>query len=184
MAFAVWITGLPGSGKSTIAQELAKRLTNTEYLRLDAIRSKFIKDPKFTDEERDRTYDLFVDEGIRVLGSGRNVLYDATAHKLAWRKKARENIKDFVEVYVKCPVNVCMDRESHREGGLVQADLYKKALERKASGKKFEKLGNVVGIDVEYEENANAEVVIDSSILGPKEAAEKIVSVLKKKGLV
>jgi predicted kinase len=89
MAFAVWITGLPGSGKSTIAEELTKKLPGAIYLRLDAIRKQFIKDPVFTDDERERTYQLFSAEGERLVDEGKSVIYDATAHKRAWRDDAR-----------------------------------------------------------------------------------------------
>jgi adenylylsulfate kinase len=184
MPFAVWITGLPGSGKSTIARELAKELKNTDYLRLDEIRRKYIKDPKFTDEEREKVYSKFTDEGVSSIIKGRNVILDATGHKLSWRNEARKKIKDFIEVYVKCSLQSCINRETAREGGLVTADLYRKSLERKKTGKIFEGVGQVVGVDVPYEENRNAEVVIDSEELGPKEAADKIFSELKKRGWV
>ncbi len=182
MPFAVWITGLPGSGKSTIAKELIKSLKNTEYLRLDEIRKKYVNEPKFTDEERELVYSKFIDEGISKIGQGRNVVYDATAHKLIWRNKARSGIKDFIEVHVKCPINVCMERESSRSGGLVFADLYKRSLERKKTGKQFIGLGKVVGVDVPFEENESTEIVIDSEKLGPKEAAGIIFEELKKRG--
>ena len=51
MPFAIWITGLPGSGKSTIAKELAKKI-DAKILRLDEFRSKLVSNPRFTDEER------------------------------------------------------------------------------------------------------------------------------------
>ena len=184
MPFAVWITGLPGSGKSTIAKELMKSLKNTDYLRLDEIRRKYIKDPKYTDGEREKVYSKFTDEGISSIAKGRSVILDATGHKLAWRNEARKKIKDFIEVYVKCSLQGCIDRETARAGGLVTADLYKKSIERKKTGKIFEGVGQVVGVDVPYEEDKNAEIVIDSEELGPKEAADKIFSELKKRGWV
>jgi len=182
MPFAVWITGLPGCGKSTIAKELAKLLGNVEYLRLDELRKKYIKDPKFTDKERDLVYSMFIDDGVARCEEGKNVIFDATGNKLKWRNAARRKIKNIIEAYVKCPVEVCMARESHRSEGLVLADLYKKALERKKTGKRFKGLGEVVGVDVPYEENNDAEVVIDSQTIGPKEAAVLILNEIKKKG--
>lgn len=184
MPFAVWLTGLPGSGKSTIAGELIKSLKNTEYLRLDEIRKKYVTDPKFTDEERELVYSKFIDEGVSKIGQGKNVVYDATAHKLKWRSEARKRIKDFIEVHVKCPLQFCIERESKRTGGIVMADLYKRSLERKKTGKQFEGLGKVVGIDVPFEENKSAEIEINSEKLMPKEAAEIIFEEIKKRGWV
>jgi adenylylsulfate kinase-like enzyme len=184
MPFAVWITGLPGSGKSTIARELTKKLKNTQYLRLDEIRKRYVSKPTFTDEEREMVYSKFIDEGVSATAKGSNVVYDATAHKLMWRSEARSRIKDFIEVYVKCPLNICIERESARTGGLVLADLYKKSMERKRTGKQIEGLGKVVGVDVPFEENESAEVIIDSEKLGPKEAAEIVFQEIKKRGWV
>ena len=184
MAFAVWITGLPGSGKSTIAKELVKLLGGAEYLRLDEIRKKYVKEPKFTDEERDMVYRKFAEDGAALVKKGKNVILDATAHRLAWRDEARRSVKDFMEVYVKCPVGECIDRESKRQEGLVTSELYKKALERKESGKHFEGLGHVVGIDVEFEVNKKAEIMVDSGVLAPKEAAGVIYDEIKRRGWI
>jgi adenylylsulfate kinase len=184
MAFAVWITGLPGSGKSTIAKGLVKVIRNAEYLRLDEMRKKFIKEPKFTDEERELVYSKFIDEGTSCIAEGKNVVFDATAHKLKWRSEARSKIKNFIEVNIKCPLDVCIERESKRGEGLVLADLYRKALERKSAGKIFEGLGQVVGIDVPFEENVNVEIEIESEKMGPKEAASVIFEEIKKRGWI
>ena len=184
MPFAVWVTGLPGSGKSTIAKELIKKLKNTEYLRLDEMRKYFIKEPKFTDEERELVYSKFIDEGASRIAEGKNVVFDATAHKLKWRSEARSKIKNFIEVNIKCPLAVCIERESKRSEGLVLADLYRKALERKRTGKQFEGLGQVVGVDVPFEENENVEIKIDSEKIGSKEAASVIFEEIKKRGWI
>jgi adenylylsulfate kinase-like enzyme len=184
MPFAIWVTGLPGSGKSTIAKEVAARLKDTQHLRLDEMRKKYVAKPKFTDEEREFVYTMFVEDGLGHISRGRNVIYDATANRLAWRKLARGKIKDFIEVYVKCPVEVCMEREAARKEGLVLADLYKKSLERKKTGKEFPGLGQVVGVDIPYEEEPNAEIVIKSDKMEPAEAATIIIEEVKRRGLI
>jgi len=182
--FAVWMTGLPGSGKSTIAKELLNQLDNTEYLRLDAIRKKYVQQPKFTDEERELVYSKFAEEGAELIKQGKNVLFDATAYRRIWRDNARSQIKDFLEVYVKCPIEKCAEREGSRGEGLVMADMYRKALERQRTGKQFEGLGSVVGIDVPFEENSDVEMIIDSDKISPKEAAKAVLDQLKKKGWI
>ncbi|MBW2980926.1 adenylyl-sulfate kinase [Candidatus Woesearchaeota archaeon] len=185
MAFAIWITGLPGSGKSTIAKELLKLLDKNkikaEILRLDKIRKKYAPKPRYTDKERDFVYRKFVDEGFRLVKKNKNTIYDATAHKKKYRDYARKNIKNFIEVYVKCTLDVCIKRESKRKAGLVMANMYKKALERKKSKKKYPKLGQVIGVDVPYEENKGAEVKINSNKIRPKQAARIILENVNKR---
>jgi len=181
MTFAIWITGLPGSGKSTIARELVKRLEGVEYLRLDEIRKKFIKSPRFTAEEREFVYRAFAEEGIKALKQGKNVLYDATAHKMKWRNFARGRIEEFMEVNVKCPIETCIERESRRKNDHVAADLYRKALERRKTGKVFEDVGEVVGVDVPYEENPDAEMAIYSDRMEADEAASLIFNEIKRR---
>lgn len=166
----IWITGLPGSGKSTIAKELLK-LIDFKYLRLDLFRKEFVKEPKYTDEERDYVYKKLVDKALEM----KDVIIDATAHKKKYRDFARQKTK-LIEVYVKCGLNESMKRESTREGlSDIQKNMYKKALQGEREG-----LGQVIGIDVPYEENSDAEIIIDSEKLSPQEAAEKIANFINK----
>ena len=58
------------------------------------------------------------------------------------------------------------------------ADLYKKALERKRTGRDFPGLGEVIGVDVPYEESEEAEITIESDKLNPKEAAKRILELI------
>lgn len=157
MPFAVWITGLPGSGKSTIAKGLIKILKSQkikfEYLSMDKLREKIVKDPTYASKERDLAYKKLTQIGIKKIKQNKNIIFDATAHKRKYRNYARKKIKNFVEVYIRCPLKICIERESKRKQGLVTADLYKKALERKNKGTKYKGLGKVIGIDVPYEEN-------------------------------
>ncbi len=179
MPFAVWITGLPGSGKSTIAKNLAsvlkKKRIDVKYLNLDMLRKTIAAGPKYTDRERDFTYKKFADIGFGSYNKGRNVLFDATAHKQKYRDYARKQMQNFYEVYIKCPLEICMERETKRKQGLVKAQIYTKALRRLMSGKREKGLGEVVGIDVQYEIPKNAEMTIDSEKTSPKQAAEKII---------
>jgi adenylylsulfate kinase len=101
---------------------------------------------------------------------------DGTAYKLSMRKRAREKMGNrFAEVYVRCSVETAMKRESQRENGLVMADLYKKALERKRTGKDYPGLGEVIGVDVEFEEDKNAELIIENDELTLDQAVSKVL---------
>lgn len=182
MTWAIWITGLPGSGKSTVTKELLNLLKKynikARYLNLDKVRKRYVKNPKYTSKERDFVYKRFAEEGLKYLDK-ENVIYDATAHKLKYRNYVRNRVKDFIEVYIKCPLGLCIERESKRNA--MVKEMYKKAIIRKVTGKSFPELGEVIGIDVKYEENKDAEVIIDSSKIQPKDAAMIILKCLLKK---
>jgi adenylylsulfate kinase len=177
MTWVVWLTGLPGSGKTSIASELVRLLhIPVEMLRLDEFRKKLVPEPQYTEEERDLIYNAVGVMASLLAAHGVNVVVDATAHRRKWRDRAREQIPSFYEVYVRCPLEVCMKRESQREDNLIVSNMYKKALERKKKqerGESVEKseVGDVIGVDVLYEEPEHPELVIDSDKITPKEGA-------------
>lgn len=185
MPWLIFITGLPGSGKSTIAWALLKLLSSrgieVTCLRLDEIRKEIVPEPHYTKEEREKVYQAYAERGLALVREGKNVILDATAHRKKWRDMVRAQAENFLEVYIKCDLNTCVKRESQRKEGLVMADMYKKALERKETGKDFLGLGEVIGVDVLYEENDGAEVKIESDKILPENAAKIIFDrVLKK----
>lgn len=187
MAFAIWITGLPGSGKTTIAKAtlmlLKKHHIYATHLNMDLLRKNLIKKPEYANQERKIAYKKFADIGIYLYKRNKNVIFDATAHKLEYRNYARKKIKNFVEAYVKCPLKTCIERETNRNQGKIMAGLYKMALMRKRTGKKINRLGEVIGVDVNYEENKNAELIIRSDKIKPSNAAKIIFKFLKLKNL-
>lgn len=197
--WAVWITGLPGSGKSAIAKEmerlLRKKKIDVQILRLDEFRKTLAPKPRYTEEERDVVYNTLILMAKLLTKNGVNVIIDATAHRNKWRDKARTDIKNFFEVYVKCPLNVCMEREANRKDDLVVSDLYKKALERlkmkkkleekeilyKECGEKLSPVGQMIGIDIPYEEPSNPEAIIKSDEITPNNAAVAIIKKIEDK---
>lgn len=182
MPWLIYITGLPGSGKSTIAKNLLELLASEKieavYLRLDEIRKEIVPEPQYTEEERERVYQGYAKRGLELIREGKNVILDATAHRKKWRDLIRAQVKNFLEVYIKCNLDACIERESERKEGLVMANIYKMALERKRTGKAFSGLGEVIGIDVSYEENERAGVKIESDKLSAEEAAKRIIEKL------
>jgi adenylylsulfate kinase len=170
--FAVWVTGLPGSGKSNLAramaQELKERGFDAMWLQMDERRKTYFPEPKYTAEERAKAYAMFAKEAAGLAAEGRAVVMDGSAHKAEMREYARELIPDFAEVHVKCKLETAIARESGRPEGLVMAGLYKKALRRKETGEQFEGLGQVPGVDVPFETNDNAECRIVNDDI-PKE---------------
>jgi adenylylsulfate kinase len=90
MSFAIWITGLPASGKSTIAAALRLRLEATglrmEVLESDAVRRILTPSPSYSHEERHLFYRALAFVGSRLVVHGVTVIFDATAGKQAYRE--------------------------------------------------------------------------------------------------
>lgn len=179
----VWFCGLPGAGKTTISKIVVDLLrrdgVKTVYLSMDEIRRKLFPKPTYGDEERDTAYRALVLLASTLCRNGHNVLVDATAHKRKWRDSARKECRDFLEVYVKCPVEVCMTRETKRAGrNLVRRRLYLDALERLRTGTVIAGLGKLPGVDEPFEESPSPEIAIDSSREKPQELARRVADEL------
>ena len=177
MNFCLWITGLPGSGKSTIAKELERMFLEAGILfvtlSLDQIRKVLTPEPKFTDQERELVYrSLVLMARLMVEHSSKNVIIDATGNLRTFRNLARQLIPEFAEIYVKCPLEGCKAREASRRDQPVQKDLYKRASEGRLKGK-------LPGISAPYEEPEDPEVLVASDLLSPHESAEKIMTYIK-----
>jgi adenylylsulfate kinase len=180
--WVIWFVGLPGAGKSTYAQAVYRVLENrgedVRYLSMDERRQAYVAGPKYTRQERKQAYRLFIEEAAEIAGQGINVVMDGTAPELSMREYARELIERFAEIYVRCSFETAMRRESNRPQGLVMASLYEKAIERKQSGKYFRGLGEVVGVDVPFEENPDAECVIDSEKMTIEQGRDCVLTFL------
>ena len=173
MAFAVWFTGLPGSGKTVIASRTAALLRkegiDVKILQLDEIRRVLTPNPKYTDEERDIVYASLAYMAKLLTECGVNVFIDATANRRKYRDAARKIIPEFAEVFIRCPIEVCMEREAHRKAIFSPRDIYKKAAMLGAA---------VPGVNVPYEEPLNPEIVIDSDKSTSDESARKVADAI------
>lgn len=173
MAWAVWITGLPGSGKTTIALETKKRLEErgikTTVLELDEIRKVLTPEPKYTEDERSVVYaalaymaKLLVDEGV-------NILIDATGNLRKYRDSTRPLIKEFGEIFIDCPIEVSMKREAKRKAKFAPQGIYSKGMTGASS--------TVPGLNVPYEEPLKPLTVIDCTT-SPEEAGKQAANVI------
>jgi adenylylsulfate kinase len=169
MAWVMWFTGLPGCGKTTIADRVKEKLSEkgiyAKILQLDEIRRAITPEPKYTEEERDIVYaslaymaKLLADEGI-------NVLVDATANRRRYRDFARHLIPNFGEIFIRAPLEICRTREEKRKAKFSPKGIYKKASEKKAT---------VPGVNVAYEEPLAAEIVVDTLEMNVEESARFI----------
>ncbi len=166
----IWFTGLSGAGKSTIAEILIKKLKQAgkkvEILDGDIVRTNLSKGLGFSKEDRDTN--------IRRIGFvahllARNGVFVITAAISPYRSIRDENralIKDFVEVFVHCPLEECIKRDVK--------GLYKKAIAGEI--KEF------TGISDPYEEPLKAEVVVDTSKTTAEQCAEIIMRKLEELG--
>lgn len=150
---AIWITGLPGSGKSTVADAFKNSHPEFLILRMDEFRKIVTPEPTYSDSEREIVYRALVCHARILTELGHNVIIDATGNLRRWRELARGLIPRCIEVYLRCPVEVCMQRERQRvETFEAPRDIYKKGAEG----------WPVPGMVVPYEEPINSEVVIES----------------------
>lgn len=174
MSWAIWITGLPGSGKSAIAAALARAVmssgTEVAVLELDAIRRYLTPSPSYSDDEREAVYRCLVYMATVLTRSGIPVIVDATAHRRRWRTLARHSIPAFAEVQLTCPLDVCRTREQSRPAGHAPSGIYGAAGRPGAT---------VPGVDVPYEPALEPELAIDTSETSVEEAVERILPLVQ-----
>jgi len=168
----LWFTGLPCSGKSTIAAllapELERRGHGVEVLDGDAVRAHLCRGLGFSREDRD--------ENIRRIGfvaklvsrHGAIVITAAISPYRSIRDEVRASMENFVEVYVNTPLEVCVRRDVK--------GMYKKAL----AGE----LKHFTGIDDPYEPPLNPELVIQTDKETPSASSGRILAGLEQMGLI
>ncbi len=150
---ALWITGLPGSGKSTVADALKKARPEFIILRMDEFRKVVTPEPTYSDSEREIVYRALVFLAKNLTELGHHVIIDATGNLRKWRDLARGIISKYIEVYLRCPLKLCMEREIQRlDTHNAPKDIYKKGAEGSP----------VPGMAVPYEEPLNPEVTLDT----------------------
>jgi adenylylsulfate kinase len=161
-AFAIWITGLPASGKSTIVSALKPQLESlglsVDVLESDEVRRSLTPNATYSPEERDLFYRALAFTGQRLVAHGVTVLFDATASRQAYRDYARAVIPRFIEVAVECPLAVCMERD--RKG------TYQKGLRGESV--------TVPGLQTPYEAPTNPELRFDTTTISADGAAKRI----------
>jgi adenylylsulfate kinase len=170
-SIALWITGLPGSGKSTIADEVRKLHPDFIMLRMDTLRKIVTPEPTYSGFERDIVYRCLVYTASVLTEHGHTVIIDATGNLRKWRDLARQIIPRYAEIYLQCPVELCIEREKQRsETREAPREVYQKG-----------KAGwPVPGISVPYEEPLHPELLIATDRTPLAETVEMIEGLIRR----
>ncbi len=165
--FALWLTGLPASGKSSIVARLLPKLASmdltAEVLESDVVRRILTPEASYSKEERDLFYRALGFMGSRLLAHGVNVIIDATASRRAYREFARTLMPDLLEVSVECPIQICMERD--------KKGTYRRGLQGESS--------TVPGLQEPYEAPLSPDLIIRTTELLPDAAADHIVALIR-----
>ena len=168
--FTIWFTGLSGSGKSTLSEIIEQRLKargrNVEVLDGDIVRTHLSKGLGFSREDRDTNIkrigfvcNLLTRNGVICISAAIAPYRDA-------RDWARKEIGNFVEVYVRCPIDVCRQRDVK--------GLYKLVDEGK--------IKNFTGVDDPYEEPLHPELIVETDKETVEESVARIFAKLTQLG--
>jgi len=168
--FTLWFTGLPCSGKSAVADWVANLLKEqgmkVERLDGDIVRKDLTRDLGFSKEDRDENIRRITFVAKLLTRNGVAVLTSFISPYREVRARARKEIGNFIEVYVKCPVEVCIERDLK--------GMYKKALNGEI--KEF------TGISDPYEEPLNPEILLETDKETLEESAQKVIKRLNDLG--
>ncbi|MFN9680700.1 MAG: adenylyl-sulfate kinase [Bacteroidota bacterium] len=166
----IWLTGLSGSGKSTIGLALEKRLFQENFVAQlldgDNIRSGINKNLGFSEEDRKENIRRIAEIAKLYLSSGIITINSFISPTAETRKIAKEIVgdADFLEIYINAPMATCESRDVK--------GLYKKARAGEIQG--------FTGVNQVYEEPENPALELRTDLLGVDEAVDKLFTFLKK----
>jgi adenylyl-sulfate kinase len=170
--FVLWLTGLSGAGKSTVAAKLAPALAErghrVELLDGDEVRTNLCQGLGFSREDRDTNIARIGYVAGKLAKHGVAVLVAAISPYREARDQVRASVDSFVEVYVAAPVSICAERDVK--------GLYAKAL----AGE----IKNFTGVSDPYEAPENPDVLVRSDLESIEESLGKILKALADRKLI
>ena len=170
----VWMTGLSGAGKSTIANIVESKLhtlgVRTYLLDGDNVRHGLNRDLGFTDADRVENIRRIAEVSGLMVDAGLVVLVSFISPFRAERRLARDRVEDgeFIEVHVDASVSLAESRDPK--------GLYAKA--------RRGELSNFTGIDSPYEPPEHPEVYVDTATMAPEDAADAVIAALRERGIL
>lgn len=168
--FTLWFTGLSGAGKTAlaklVAQELLDRGLKVERLDGDIVRQSLTRDLGFSKEDRNKNIERVTFVAKLLTRNGVAVLCSFISPYRQRRAQSRQEIGEFIEVFVECPVEVCAERDV-------------KGLYAKAFAGEIEKF---TGVSDPYEAPENPEIVCYTAQETPEQSVAKIIAYLEKHG--
>jgi adenylyl-sulfate kinase len=170
--FVLWMTGLSGSGKTTIAllleKELRKRGLKVERLDGDVVRQSLTRDLGFSKEDRDKNIERVTFVAKLLSRNGVACICAFISPYQSVRDQVRAETTNFIEVYIDAPLDVLVDRDVK--------GLYQKAM----AGE----IPNFTGISDPFEAPARPDIHIRTDLQTPLESAGKILGTLEDMGLI
>jgi adenylylsulfate kinase len=173
-AAALWFTGLPSSGKSTIAHSVEERLhqlrCRTFVLDGDNVRHGLCGDLGFSEADREENIRRIGEMAKLFLESGTIVLAAFVSPTRRDRERARGLLQhgDFLEIFCRCPVSICEHRDPKGH--------YQRA--------KAGQLKNFTGVSAPYEEPVGPELVLDTDQLTIEDSVSAVLRLLRDRGVV
>ncbi len=171
--FTLWFTGLSGAGKTTLAIEMEKALKErgvpyVHRLDGDIVRQDLTRDLGFSKEDRDENIRRVTFVAGLLSKNGVATLVSFISPYRQARDNARSRCHNFIEIYMKCNLEILMERDVK--------GFYKQARQQQ--------IKNFTGIDDPYEEPLNPEIVVDSGKMTVSEARDFILSYLEEEKLL
>lgn len=165
--FTLWFTGLPCSGKTTLADlaadELRKRGVPVERLDGDIVRKGLTRDLGFSKEDRQKNIERITFVSKLLSRNNVGVLASFISPYRGVRDNVRKEVTNFVEVFVNCPVEVCEKRDVK--------GMFKKA--------RRGEITNFTGVDDPYETPTDPEITLRTDLETPDECVRKILEKLE-----
>lgn len=170
MSFVIWLTGPSGAGKTVLAQALEKKLRGMDYraevLDGDTVRHKLYPDIGFSEEAR-KMHNRVVIHMAKLLSRNEVVaIVSLISPYRETRNYARQELSKFIEVYLRCPLDVRIQRDPK--------GLYTKAIRGEIKG--------LTGYDGIYEEPENPEVILDTHRMSVDQEADLVMDKAAKFG--